>query len=232
MKSVMIGRVRRLPLSYGLGCALLTALALPAPLQSQQRQQDPTITPSGDQPALGPAISGEMFPVGVQVDRGYAAAMLAAGEVQSTVVPPGTKLECPQGRLVISDDSEKNPGGIRGFDLDNLNGPGTSATIDSLPSPGQRIQSNDHDVVSFLNGDILYLRMGQAKTPLDPKPVWFDHAYKLGDSNPPWGPGARSVIFVWRSEDCGKTFSFRSSIDTALIDDGNRSSDRRISSPI
>lgn len=191
--------------------------------------QIPKIAPKLPDTGVKPAPERVFYPVGVRVDRGHTAPFSSVdtkrgfGEVQSTVVPPGAKAECPKGRLLISDDMAKNPGAIGGIDLDNLTVMASTAAIDPLPdtNQNQRILSNDHDLVLLNNGEVLYIRMGQAKTPLSPKPVWFDYAYKKRDTSPDfWGPGARSVIFVWRSEDCGETFSFRSAIDTAKMDDG------------
>lgn len=150
------------------------------------------------------------------------------GELQSTVVPPGKKSACPKGRLLISDDTAKNPGKVYTFDLGAPDNPPSGVTPEALPDlNNQRVLSNDHDLVSLANGDVLLIKMGQSKGRLKPKPAWFDHTYKLtgcdadtGQCSGAWGPGARSVIFVWRSEDCGNSFSLRSSIDTAKVNDG------------
>ncbi len=151
-----------------------------------------------------------------------------AGEFQSTVVPPGKKAACPKGRLLISDDTAKNPGKVYTFDLAAPDNPPSGVTPEALPDlNNQRVLSNDHDLVSLANGDVLLIKMGQSKGRLKPKPAWFDHTYKLtgcdadtGQCSGAWGPGARSVIFIWRSEDCGNSFSLRSSIDTAKVNDG------------
>jgi hypothetical protein len=62
-----------------------------------------------------------------------------------------------------------------------------------------------------------------------PEPEWFDHTYKLEydkeDNLLTWGPGARSELIVWRSEDCGNTFVPVSFIDTALLDDAYGTTD-------
>lgn len=159
-----------------------------------------------------------LLPVGTTVDGGHVLARPNAGEVQSAVVPPAKKAQCPAGRLVISDDSVKSPAGLFGIDLDSLDGAPVVATVDGLPDPAnRRILSNDHDLLALPDGDLVLIKMGQARTPLSPKPAWFDHAYKLADM---WGPGARSVLFIWRSQDCGASFQLRSAIDLATLDDG------------
>lgn len=152
------------------------------------------------------------------------------GEVQSTVIAPNQNSVCPKGRLLISDDGVRNPGKVLSIALDNFSDI-TDATFPTLPPfwqfGEQRILSNDHDLVALPGGEVLLVKMGQSRVYLYPKPVWFDYAYKLlYDKDDPsklteaWGPGARSEIFVWRSTDCGKTFNYVSSIDTASVDDG------------
>ncbi len=87
----------------------------------------------------------------------------------------------------------------------------------------RRILSNDHDLVAQPNGDVLLIKMGQTRQRLNPKPAWFDYAYKVDAQNPAntWGPGARSELMVWRLQDCGKSFTFVSALDTAMLDDGH-----------
>ena len=149
------------------------------------------------------------------------------GEVQSTVVPPGKKPQCPQGRLLISNDRHKDPAGVFRLDLDNLSATPTQAAINSVP-PGwdasRRILSNDHDLIALPDGDVLLIKMGQSKMEMANHPDWWDQTFKLSFNNgvltEAWGPGARSEILIWRSEDCGNAFYFVSAIDTARIDDG------------
>lgn len=149
-----------------------------------------------------------------------------AGEVQSTVVPPGANQQCPEGRLLVSNDNVKDPAEVVSLALDNMNAKPTKAQVADPLGWGvdRRLRSNDHDLIALPNGEVLLLKMGQAKYELANKPVWFDHAYKLsydkdGNFIEAWGPGARSEIFVWRSVDCGDTFEFISAIDTAQVDD-------------
>jgi hypothetical protein len=178
-------------------------------------------------PVAKPALNGMVWaglPFGVSVSDSRSVDptgrnALTAGEVQSTVVPPGKKSECPQGRLLISNDAEKSPGYIAVLDLDMLDAQPLTADIDLPPGWNvvRQLKSNDHDLITLPDGDVLLLKMGRSKAPLDPKPAWFDFAYKLSDG---FGPGARSEIFVWRSADCGEHFAFVKAIDTAMLDDG------------
>ena len=186
--------------------------------------------------APGQRTVAETLPPGVTVSRTRTLNDFKPGEVQSTVVPPGKKSQCLTGRVLISNDREKEPGVVALLDLDADTADPTGvmklADVQVPNSFGdmRRIRSNDHDLVALPNGDVLLIKMGQSRFPLTegenaiPKPVWFDHAWKLEkdkDDNelPPWGPGARSELIVWRSEDCGETFVPVSFIDTARLDD-------------
>lgn len=145
------------------------------------------------------------------------------GEVQSTVVPPKKKDQCPNGRLLASNDQYKSPGRVYRFDFDEIVAANAYAIPQAIPGPSSvsEIASNDHDLVTLNNGDVLLLKMGRTIASLNPKPGWFDYTYKISsDRSSTWGPGARSILYVWRSEDCGESFSLRSSIDTALMNDG------------
>ena len=191
------------------------------------------------------AAAAETLPPGVTVSKTRTldkfapgelpSSVVTPGEVQSTVVPPGKKWQCLYGRVLISNDHFKNPGKVGLIDLDpdtsdptgELKYADVQAPITMSLGSMRRIKSNDHDLVALPNGDVLLIKMGQTKIPLGayglPKPEWFDHAYKLeyqdGKLLPPWGPGARSELIVWRSEDCGNTFVPVSFIDTARLDD-------------
>jgi len=142
-----------------------------------------------------------------------------SGEAQSTVVPPGKKKECPNGRFLASNYARRPPaaGLVQGRNLDDLNGALIPATFDRRPHPEDyRMLTNDHDLVSLSTGDILYITGAGSKAPLASKPDWFDVAYR-GD----FGPGARSVVLAWRSTDCGQTFHFISEFDPARVLDGS-----------
>ena len=142
-----------------------------------------------------------------------------SGEAQSTVVAPGRKNECPNGRFVASNDARRPPaaGLVQGRNLNDLNGAAIQAKFDGVPHPeNYSFVTNDHDLVSLANGDILYITGAASRAPLAAKPAWFDVAYRGN-----FGPGARSVVLVWRSTDCGETFAFASEFDPARVLDGS-----------
>src|ERR1700686_1411780 len=145
------------------------------------------------------------------------------GESQSTVIAPGLKPQCPNGRVFVSDDVmianqgrnfPPSKGTVRGIDLKD--GTVVDAPFDSPPdSKYWYFGGNDHDLVSLSNGDLLLCVANLTKAPLPVKPPWFDVTYR--DS---FGPGARTAIFIWRSTDGGQTFHFVSVFDSAQVEDG------------
>ncbi len=142
-----------------------------------------------------------------------------AGEVQSTVVPTGKKPgACKAGRFLVTVDLFRPPttGLVKGRDLDNLSGPVIEATFDNVPNAADySFVTNDHDLVTLSNGDVLYITGAASKRPLSTSPPWFDNTFRGN-----FGPGARSVVLVWRSTDCGSSFQFLSEMDPAVTGDG------------
>lgn len=141
-----------------------------------------------------------------------------AGEAQSTVVPPGKKRLCRNGRFLVSRDELQPPakGLVIGRNLDDPNAPLVEATFDLPPHPkNYAYKTSDHDLIALDNGDVLYLTGAFTRAPLSPQPAWFDVTFRDD-----FGPGARSNLMVWRSTDCGQTFQYLSQFDPALFESG------------
>ena len=143
------------------------------------------------------------------------------GEAQSTVVPPDVKIQCPAGRLLVTNDALRPPaaGLVTGRDLDKASGPDVPATFDEPPGqkstlPRYDFVTNDHDLLTLPNGDVLYLTGAASRAPVDAP--WFESAYRDD-----FGPGARSVVLTWRSSDCGRTFHYTGEFDPAHAGDGS-----------
>jgi hypothetical protein len=174
--------------------------------------------------ALLPAPADAASSVSVSDKIVFAA---AAGEAQSTIVPPGVKSECPAGRLFVSNDFsvKRTPiatGAVLGRDLDKLAAPDMlRATFGPMPNAQYFSSGTDHDLVALPNGDLFLVDMTSSKAPIDPKPLWFDDTYRDDEKAGDFGPGARTVVAVWKSMDCGATFNFASLIETANIGDGS-----------
>lgn len=262
-----VRNLRRRLVVVGAGATVMFASTMTSLAQPQaEKAPSASITKKQNRPAATATSESQfsyVYPAGVSVGTIIQNSVGGGiGELQSTVVPGGKKDNCPGGRFLISNDSSKDPGYIVGFDLDGLGGAAKVASIDGLPEQNDRhIASNDHDLVTLGNGDVLLMKMGRSRKSLNSNPAWFDHTYKLGkctkansglevglanpgglisrgvdaviSKNPDrvfgpvqgecksaFGPGARSVTYVWRSEDCGQTFDYLTDIDMATINDG------------
>ena len=173
----------------------------------------------------------------------------SAGEAQSTVVPPGKKMDkCQQGRFLVTND-RKSPADnavVTGQDIDK---PGITASTSKfdMGSIGANYDTdftkskywfgtNDHDIVTLSNGDVLYITGAFSRMPMSPSralikladPSWFNDTYRCMQAdnagtclpNQAFGPGARSVVLVFRSTDCGENFTFVSEMDPMHVDNG------------
>jgi hypothetical protein len=232
-----MSRLIRQPRFLWLAAAMVTAItvgSLAAVGAFPMFDADPGTTHEGEQRPVAlqlPPVARQVWqfpslvPYGVSIAESGSVEM-GTGEIQSTVVPPEVTRHCYQGRLLISDDGDKESGRIALLDLDNLSGAPRFTDVPPLPDVDNSvtIASNDHDLLALPNGDVVLIKMGRSREAIHPKPVWFDHAYKLPNPEegvPEWGPGARSKMFVWRSENCGDSFRLVSSIDTAFLHTGH-----------
>ena len=141
-----------------------------------------------------------------------------AGEAQSTVIAPKLKQQCPSGRFLVSRDGLRPPstGLVVSRDLDKPTMTPIQATFDAVPNAQDySFGTNDHDLITLSNGDVLYITGAFSKRLLTPKPLWFDNTFRGT-----FGPGARSVILTWRSTDGGQTFQYLSEFDPATVENG------------
>ena len=131
----------------------------------------------------------------------------SGGESQSAVVPAGKKNQCPNGRVIVTDDWRRPP--LRPVDVPrlttnvahwrnlsgptNIVGPGQGVSIFSAPpnvtvGGGPMMLSRprlwailgaDHRLVALPNGDLLYQRLTHMREPFTPKPKWFDVTFRV-----------------------------------------------------
>lgn len=150
-----------------------------------------------------------------------------AGEAQSTVIAPGLKAECPNGCFIASRDGLRAPanGAIVSRELNKPSAaprlanftmhPTWQRNPDCATKAGDYTVGTDHDLVTLANGDVLYIAAVCLKTPITPEPVWFKQTYRQQ-----FGPGARSGVMIWRSQNGGQTFNYLSVIDSAAFENG------------
>ncbi len=144
-----------------------------------------------------------------------------SGEVQSTVVPPNVKSQCTGGRILISMDTVRPPqaGTVVGRALGATNSAGDiQSTFDADPDAAHHFfGTNDDDIITLANGDVMLIWGVHIDAPISPKPGWFDLTYANAGL---FGPGARRGSIVYRSTDCGNSFHYMSTIDPAHLGDG------------
>jgi hypothetical protein len=143
-----------------------------------------------------------------------------SGEVQSTVVAPNLKSECKAGRFLISMDTVRPPqsGTVIGRDLNGPASPDIKSTFSGDPdSTHELFGTNDDDIITMPNGDILLIWGVHIDPNVSPLPGWFNHTYA---NDGKFGPGARRGTVVYRSTDCGNSFQYMSRIDPAQLGDG------------
>ena len=172
-----------------------------------------------------------------------------AGEAQSTVVPPNKKMEkCKQGRVLITNDRKGPPDNdvVTGQDLDK---PGITASTSKfdMGTVGANFDpdftkskywfgTNDHDLLTLANGDVLYITGAFSRMPMSSpraqiqlaNPKWFADTFRCMKAdnngkclaNQAFGPGARTVVMVFRSTDCGENFTYVSQMDPMHVGGG------------
>jgi len=142
------------------------------------------------------------------------------GEAQSTVVPPGLKSQCPAGRFIVTNDIRRPPDGTSVLfrDLNATSAAFSNTTFDSIPLPSGKyaFKTNDHDVITMPNGNVILIWGIHFATDLNPKPGWFDITFKGT-----FGPGVRRGVMAWRSDDCGQSFHYMGAVDPATTADGS-----------
>lgn len=160
-----------------------------------------------------------------------------AAETQSVVLPPWTK-GCSDGRILTSVDKVRPNGNAAPVVSRSLKYANTgaspqeqagietaSAVFTGEPFGGftdYLFATNDHDLIRGPGGDVFYLMGAFSKVvPTTGKPAWFNSTRRPMTTGAAWGPGARSVVLVWRSTDCGQSFFFESQLDPAEIGDGS-----------
>jgi hypothetical protein len=161
----------------------------------------------------------------VQMDR--------AGEISLAVVPPGKNRFCRGGRVLIANDehgpawgpTRRLDGIVTGIDL--ATGTTTPSLFNEPPNPldYQHNWSSDKNMVSLPNGEVIYQAPSFSRRPVtasDADTTWFDSTFHFNGSTlePDFGPGARTVLTIWRSRNCGNTFEYEGEADPSAF--GNK----------
>jgi hypothetical protein len=149
------------------------------------------------------------------------------------VIPPNENSACPAGRILVDNDytilgaveSGMTNGPITiGHDFDTASTQTFPATFDApwpsdpLKAPYRFHAQQDHQYVLVPGGRVLLFDVGQND---DPKhhvypaggPDWGPYAFKMGLDGHPIYKNDHTIIYVWRSDDCGQTFHWINEID-------------------
>ena len=150
-----------------------------------------------------------------------------SAECVLAVIPPGKKSQCPKGRVLIANDKVNDPavGFVTYADLNTL-GTTQKSSFEAIPVSNVTVAGNDHELIALTNGDLVYMRVAWIQRPLKVKPAWFDFSYNFDKNNANTdaiiqGPGVRKGLAVWRSTDGGENFTYASTFDPALAEDGS-----------
>jgi hypothetical protein len=171
------------------------------------------------------AFAGGWTVATAQNDRTYAG--VAMGEGQVAVVPPGVNSSCLGGRVILSTDIARpsTSNVTTTTDIISYRDIGSDTVFSGkLTSPigaaGFNYGSNDQSLVVLpKTGTVVYQIPGFIKSPdlngsttapgAPANQWWFSYTFRGA-----WGPGARSAIVSYVSNDCGEHFHFGGIVDS------------------
>jgi hypothetical protein len=148
----------------------------------------------------------------------YNAVALDMNGAEPTVVAfgPGEHPACPNGRLLFASRDRVLATDLKGAKEGLPHNP-WSPTYNSVPRPPLLIY--DNHIVKLKNGDVLFTVEGIAwEDNVNPHPAWWNSftEYPLAKNYKYYSdPGCRTIIFVFRSSDCGNTWTH----DPAIVKD-------------
>lgn len=142
--------------------------------------------------------------------------MAPGGEVQSCVLAPGQVKGLNNARVLITSDYYVNNSNASNFIYYYDIVPGSTAPLAmkassiKLSELGADYQfgTNDHDITTLPDGNIIFSVGVFSKKNVAIKPDWWNDTYRGT-----FGPGARTGVAFWRSTDGGVTFSYQGIYD-------------------
>ncbi len=142
-------------------------------------------------------------------------------ENTAQVIAPHTNSACPTGQVVVSIGQDVVSGTTHKAFYRNLydfSGWYDSSAVTkeaSFPISSQHELGTDNLLIKLKDGSLMAIRNGITWESVATKPAWWD---KVTIQNHP--KGARVGAFVWRSTDCGKTWTRLSIIDPINYENG------------
>jgi hypothetical protein len=136
------------------------------------------------------------------------------------VIAPGENNNCPNGKIIVMTGQPRPDRRMIISDLQTSEGKintakGTNVQLDIDPEFEKL--ATDNQIIKLKNGDLLAFKLGFLWKPITPKPFWGDW---LSDNTTDFKKMARDAIFIYKSKDCGASWTKVSVIDAAKIDKG------------
>ena len=138
-------------------------------------------------------------------------------EITTAIVPPGRSRACPDGRVLISDSYRTMSAKLDGSDSKVWRLPKASNDPKIHGESVAPYVIHDQHMVSLRDGSVvLTVEAVTWNDDLRPHPVWWNwtQEYPLKYKRV---PGGRGTIYVYRTVDCGATWSLISTIDAAIL---------------
>lgn len=186
----------------------------PGPGGATQDPQVPGPTTGAEIPSDEPSISvGTVVEYGHPIEYGIPEFGLGWGEPTTVAFGPSEHPSCPEGRLLFSSGRQVLSTNLSG-DMIDPNNPAWKATFTETFQPEPIL---DQHIVKLKNGDVLFTHLGTTwNDNISPHPSWWDSTVEYpvkGEAR----PGGRAMCWVWRSSDCGSTWTQLSGLDAAKI---------------
>ena len=140
---------------------------------------------------------------------------VSMGEGQVVVVRPGLKAACPNGRIVLArDNARPSTDGTSVDTIIRYRDLGSTTILSgsvqsSINIPAYSYGSNDQSLVLLADGTIVYQIPAFVRSLNASGQWWYKYTFRGA-----FGPGARAAIVSYASDDCGKTFTRRSTTDS------------------
>ncbi len=138
-------------------------------------------------------------------------------EVTSAIVPPGRNPACPEGRLLISAAYNTMSVKLDGSDPKIWRLPKASGDPKVHGETTKPWIIHDQHMVSLRDGGVLQsIEAITWNDNLSPRPAWWNWTkdFPLKGQNV---PGGRGTIYIYRTSDCGATWSLVSEVDAGRL---------------
>jgi hypothetical protein len=137
-------------------------------------------------------------------------------ENTAQAIAPSTNTACPQGRAIVSGGSDNLGPWLRNlYDASGQLDTNAPTTRSTFPVTVEQEKGTDNLIVKSKDGSLIAIRMGTTWASVAREPNWWDH---VSIQHHP--KGARVGAFVWRSTDCGQTWTLLSVIDPIALNNG------------